>query len=527
LAIAPSWAQAAHARDADDIDAIFARYAGDKVPGCVVGVARDGATIVERAYGMADIEKGVPAHPDGIYEAGSISKQFTAAAVMLLVRDGRLSLTDDIRKYLPEMPDYGTPITIEQLIHHISGLRDWGSIVAMEGWPRNSRNMNNNDVLAIASRQRHLNYAPGAHYSYSNTNFNLAAIIVARVSGKSFADFTGERIFAPLGMTSTRWRERYREVVPGRATAYAREADGYVIDQPIEDAHGNGGLLTTVKDLLTWNAALDAGRLGSDFREAMERVGNLSDGTRIGYAAGLRIADFRGIREVAHWGATGGYRAWLARYPSQRLSVAMLCNASDANPVETGRRIGQLFLSGLKPTPDYMPTGRLPDGLYVDDISGSPVRIATDPDGRLVADGAKLTPAGPGRWTMLGPDIGSEVNYVFARDGSLMVEANSERIRYRLVVPVTSVDPTPYAGRYCGVDNPFCLIVKRTTAGGLSIATTGRAGLAPQPLRPVLADTFETASHDVIRFLRDRSGGIGALNYGDSRTFAVTFTRSE
>ncbi len=510
----------AAAQGVGGLDAVFARYTGEAVPGCAVGVAKDGATIVERAYGMADIEDGTRARPQSIYEAGSVSKQFTAAAIILLARDGKLSLDDDIRKYLPEMPDYGAPVTIRQMIQHTSGLRDWGSISAMEGWPRNSRNANNNDALAIAERQRGLNYAPGSHYSYSNTNFNLAAIIVARVSGKSFAAFTDERIFDPLGMTDTQWRERYRTIVPGRAEAYAREGDNYVIDQPIEDAHGNGGLLTTVKDLLAWNAALDDDRLGAGFRQAMEQVGILSDGTPIVYASGLRVTKYRGVAEVAHSGATGGYRAWLARYPSQRLSIALLCNAGDANPVGIGHEVAELFLSGLTPKPRFTPSGKLPVGLYVSTVTGAPVRITAGPDKSLKADGTVLTPVSAGRWTHSGLD------FVFSRSGDLVVESNGEQLGYRRVDPVETADPAPYVGRYCGTDNPFCMIVSRTEQG-LAIATSARPSLIARPLTPVFADGFVSVPDVTVRFTRDASGRVQGLTYGDSRAFSVEFVRSE
>lgn len=506
------------ARASDSIDAIFARYSRETVPGCAVSAEKDGKTVLERAYGMANIEDRVRAQPGSIYEAGSVSKQFTAAAIVLLARDGKLVLSDDIRKYLPEMPDYGTPITIEHLIQHTSGLRDWGSIGAMEGWPRNSRSANNDDVLATAMRQKGLNYEPGTHYSYSNTNFNLAAIIVARVSGQSFAAFTKARIFDPLGMTSTQWRERYRTLVPGRATAYAREGDAYVIDQPIEDAHGNGGLLTTVKDLLAWNAALDTDRLGAGFRTAMERVGVLTDGTRIVYASGLRVTKHRGVREVAHSGATGGYRAWLARYPAQHLSIALLCNAGDVDSVAIGQSVAEHYLSDLTPVPVHKPSGKLPEGLYVSEVTGAPITIAARADRTLWVDDTALDPVGPGRWSLSGTD------FVFGRDNDLVVEANGEKLRYRRAEPIETVDPAPFVGEYCGDDNPFCMVVRRTTEGGLAIATTGRPGLAAQPLKPVSTDLF-TSKYATIRFVRDASGKVSGLTYGDSRAWAVEFTR--
>ena len=237
----------------DRVDRIFSRFHRDNGPGCAVAASLDGATALSAAYGMADLEHDVPLRPDSIFEAGSVSKQFTAAAVLLLAQQGKLSLDDAVRKYIPELPDYGAPLTIRHLLNHTSGLRDWGSVEAIAGWPRTTRAYTHAHVLDILSRQRALNYPPGAEYSYSNSGYNLAAILVERVAGKPFAEFTREAIFTPLGMSSTSWRDDFRRIVKGRAIAYSE--NGGVMRQlmPFEDVHGNGGLLTTVGDLLKWN----------------------------------------------------------------------------------------------------------------------------------------------------------------------------------------------------------------------------------------------------------------------------------
>lgn len=509
-----------HAQQVDAIGKILSRPTSDPAPGCAVGVSKNGTVIARQATGMADIEHGIPATPQSIYEAGSVSKQFTAAALLLLARDGKLKLSDDIRTYLPELQDYGAPVTIRHMIQHTSGLRDWGAVAAMEGWPRNSRNANNQDVLAIAARQAKLNFAPGSHYSYSNSNYNLAAILVSRVSGESLADFTRKRIFEPLGMGTTHWRDSYQRLVPGRATAYAREGGAYVIDQPIEDAYGNGGLLSTVKDLLIWNDALQADSLGAGFRDEMEQVGVLTDGTRITYASGLMVSTYRGVREVAHSGSTGGYRAWLARYPTQGLSIALLCNGADSNPITIGRSIADLHLSDLKPLPAYKPSGPAPSGLFLSTASGLPLRIKADADGRLSINNSPLTPVAKGRWRL------QDTDYLFGKDGNLIVETNGEKLPYRRVEQVETTDPALYVGRYCGTDNPFCMLITKAADGGLAIATTGRPGFAAQPLKPAAADLF-TSGAGTVRFLRAGSGRVNALHLGDSRAWAVEFVRVE
>src|SRR5688500_10291675 len=202
---------------------------------------------------MADLEHDAPNKSDMIFEAGSVSKQFTAAAVLLLAAEGKLSLDDPARKYVPELPDYGVPLTIRHMLTHTSGLRDWGELAAIAGWPRTTRAHTHAHALDIISRQKALNFPPGTEYSYSNSGYNLAAMIVARLSGKSFADFSRERIFEPLGMTRTSWRDDHTRIVKHRAIAYAQTGDRFRINMPFEDVHGNGGLLTTVGDLLKWN----------------------------------------------------------------------------------------------------------------------------------------------------------------------------------------------------------------------------------------------------------------------------------
>jgi CubicO group peptidase (beta-lactamase class C family) len=329
---------------ASAVDAVFARWTAT-TPGCAVGVGVGGKPVLERAYGMADLERGVPNTPDTIFEAGSVSKQFTAAAVLLLAREGKLSIDDAVRKYVPELPEYGVPLTIRHMLTHTSGLRDWGSIEAIAGWPRGTRAYTHAHVLEIVSRQKALNFTPGSKWSYSNTGYNLAAVIVSRASGQSFADFTRDRIFKPLGMTRTSWRDDYTRIVPHRAIAYASRPDGYHEDMPFENVHGNGGLLTTVGDLLRWNENFVTPAVGDAAFLAEEQTpGRFTDGRAHDYAFGLYVGEYRGVREVSHSGATAGYRAFLTRYPAQHVSVAVLCNAGNANPTQYTHAIADAYL---------------------------------------------------------------------------------------------------------------------------------------------------------------------------------------
>jgi CubicO group peptidase (beta-lactamase class C family) len=497
------------------LDSVFARWSGTNSPGCTVSVVHRGGTVVERSYGMADLDLAVPARTDSVYEAGSTSKQFTAAAIILLARAGRLGLDDDIRKYLPEMPNYAPRITIRHLLHHVSGLRDWGGAAAVEGWPRDSRTVTNADVLGIAARQRALNFAPGSHYLYSNTNFNLLAIIVQRVSGQTLASFTRAQMFIPLGMTETRWRDDHTAIVPRRAHAYVRESNGYVIAQPIEDAYGNGGLLTTVRDLQIWNAALDSDRLGPGFTAAMEDQINLTGGGKLAYAAGLFKLTHNGMAEIGHSGATGGYRAWLGRYPSHRLSVALLCNAGEADPVALARSVADIFLPPYRAAVYSQPQVRRPEGVYVNSVSNYPTWFG-NVNGRLSIGGQVLEAIGPGQWR-----IGTGI-YVFDAGQQLTLETQEgDRIAYRKAKWGPPAPAVTYTGRYCSIDNGGCWRV--TSSGSSAFIIPARS---PEiRLDPAYGDVFTMANGGMIRFVRNGAGQISGLNYSDPRDYEMRFMR--
>ncbi len=329
-----------------DVDRVFAKWTAS-TPGCAVGVAVGGTPVLAKAYGMADLEHDVPNTAETIFEAGSVAKQFTAMAVLLLAKDGKLSLDDPVRKHIPEVPDYGVPLTIRHMLTHTSGLRDWGSVAGIAGWPRTTREYTHAHVLEIVSRQKALNFPPGTQWSYSNTGFNLAAIIVSRVSGMPFAEFSKQRLFAPLGMTRTSWRDDHTRVVKGRAIAYSEGRDEYHIEMPFENVHGNGGLLTTVGDLLKWNENYVTPVVGDAALLAeQQKVGRYNDGRDLDYALGLYVRDHRGVKNVYHSGSTAAYRAHLNRFPAAHTSVAVLCNVSSGDATRSANVVSDLYLAG-------------------------------------------------------------------------------------------------------------------------------------------------------------------------------------
>jgi len=302
-------------------------------PGCAVGVSLSGQSVFEKAFGLAEMEHGVPNTPQTIFESGSVAKQFTAAALVLLQQDGKLNLDDPVRKYITELPDYGKPLTIRHLLNHTAGLRDWGSVMQLTGVGRGNRVVTQDIALDVISHQKALDFTPGAEYSYSNSGYNLAAIIVERVSKQKFAAFTEERLFKPLGMTKSSQRDDYQRIVPGRAQAYSRQGPTapWILNMPFMNVYGNGGMLTTVGDWLKWNAMLDSRSMGAPLVQALETQGVLNDGRKIPYALGLVVDKYNGMRDVSHGGSTAGYQTFLARYPDQKVSVAVLCNGTSPN----------------------------------------------------------------------------------------------------------------------------------------------------------------------------------------------------
>jgi CubicO group peptidase (beta-lactamase class C family) len=297
------------------IDKIFERWDRPGSAGCAVGVAHDGAVAYSRGYGMANLEYGVRIRPDTIFESGSVAKQFTAASIVLLALDGKLSLDDPVRKYVPELSDFGTPILIRHFLSHTSGLRSQWPMLTLEGRPPGRAVHTIDEILELVNGYKELNFEPGDEYLYNNTGFTLLSVIVQRVSGKPFDEFCQERLFKPLGMTRTHWRTDFTEIVEDRATAYRLLPNGqFRTNASFTNVVGNGGLLSTVDDFLIWNENLDNPRVGGRAMvEQLETRARLNDGFVIEYARGLNVTDYRGVREISHGGSTAGYQTFLAQ----------------------------------------------------------------------------------------------------------------------------------------------------------------------------------------------------------------------
>ncbi len=510
------------------IDRLFAKWDRPDAPGVAVAIARDGEVVFSRGYGRANLEHDIALTADTVTESGSVAKQFTAAAVVLLAERGRLSLDDAIRKYLPEMPSaLADGITVRMLLNHTSGLRDIHGLFDLIGRPSYSGSHDNAEVVRVMSRQRDLNFAPGTEYSYCNAAYILAAVIVERVSKQSFGAFSTEHVFRPRGMTQTRWRDDFTAVVPGRATGYSpRAGGGYAIDTPYSNLVGNGGLLTTAGDLLKWNARLDSatGEWGRVVA-ALQTPAKLRDGRELDYGLGLTITEAGGAKEISHGGSTSGYKTFLARFPERRVSFALLGNAGDFNPSPAAQALMRLLLDLPAPTvpkrieiseADLAAFAGMYHAAQTDDLLRLTVR-----GGKLLAGSGEWVPIGPGRFT----SSGGRATFSFTAETPrrLRIVERNATVDY---TAVTAAKPTGsqlavYAGTYRSdeLDVSHVLTVK---ADRLSVGRWPGPEFAAEP---TFADGFMFGRGWHATFTRDAAGTITGYELTNGRCRRVRFSR--
>ena len=496
-------------------------------PGIQLAVSRGGELIYSRARGMSNLEYEIPLTTTSNIEAGSVSKQFTAAAVLLLEQQGKLSLEDDIRKYVPEIPDYGTVIRIRHLINHTSGLKDWGSVASLSGWPRSTRAYDNEDALIIICRQQSLNNIPGDEFIYSNSNYNLMAIIVGRVSGKSLAEFTKEYIFIPAGMTHTSWRDDYQRIVKDRATAYNTTGSKYATLMPNENAYGNGGLLTTAEDLLIWNRYYLSGKLGNPSLKSKQLATYpLNNGKPNEYAAGLFLDNSSGWQVIQHSGATAGYRANLAYYTQLDLSIGWLSNNAGVHMTGIPEKINQLLIPDwdskkqnlvLQPDTSVAISLFYPfAGSYSHTASGEGLLLSVK-ENKIYSNnnGGELLPLNDSTL------IVGRGRLIFRNTrplSVLMLTAGGDTLLYELAEPVPA-DLSEYVGTYFSKEADGSLYIEKGSDALLIDPGRGMKDI----LAPLYKDRF-SAGDMQLTFGRDEKGKITHLYVSISRARNVTYT---
>lgn len=521
---------------AKQVDKVFAKWDRSDSPGCALGIYRGGQIIYKHGYGMEDLNEDVHITPGTVFHVASMSKQFTAASIILLAQQGKLSLDDDVRKYVPELPDFGQKITIRNLVHHTSGLRDQWNLLELAGWRYSKDLITNDDVMSVMTRQKELNFKPGERHVYCNTGYTLMGLIVKRVSGLSLREFTTKNIFEPLGMTHTHFRDDHAEIIKHDAVGYEQEpGKPFEISITNFDTVGATSLHTTVEDLQKWDENFYHPKVGGDaFVQQMLERGKLNNGEQLDYAFGLVVGKYKGLPTVGHGGADAGYRSDMTRFPEQQFSAAVLCNSAETNPSSLVNQVADIVLakeikaaeaatpakevaksaaapSTVALTPDQMAAFT---GLYWNREDDAFVRIILK-DGKLQGDvggfdALVLKPFAESRFHIADKPWGDQVELHFVAPSGEKPRRMEQSFGggkptvFETVEASTpsSAQLTEYAGAYVSEEiDP----VYRIAQDGDKL-TLVRLKHEPDKLQPAVRDVF-TGQIGTVRFTRDPASG--------------------
>ena len=526
-------------------DSVFAAFDRTDSPGCSLGVYQDGKTVYARGYGMANLEFGIANTSRTVFEIGSISKQFTAMSILLLQEDGKLSVDDPVRKYIPELPAYADHITLRRLLSHTSGIRDHFGLQEIEGVTFDGV-QDTVDYLRLITKQEEPNFEPGTQYLYSNSGFVLLAQIVYRVTGEPIAKFAAERIFGPLGMHDTRFQEDHTQIIPNRATAYMPRDGGYAIRMSMFDQMaGAAGIHTTVEDFGRWLRNYDEGTVGgmSAIREMTTPSKLKNDslamtGPTTAYGMGLDVGTYRGLPIISHTGSWGGYRSAFIRFPQQGVAVATFCNYTASGPDSLAKKVAAIYLghemvadqdSAFRVGLAGAARGEASESLA--SLVGVWRNVARGEVRRtvLVGDTLSFAPATPrGRRMPLVPlggmrfRQGTTTLVDFTGDSLLVRSGPGSPVAYTRVAPatLTPAQLSEYAGTYYSpeVDVTWTLSIK----DGALVAT--RAGREFGTLLPTYRDGFVEGS-TVLDFTRDAKGRLSGFRLEAGRVRHLKFVK--
>lgn len=522
------------------VHSIFAEIDKTDVPGCAVGVYHDSGSVFTHGYGSANLELDASITPDSLFNIASVTKQFTAAALTLLEQQGKLSFDDNIRKYLPEMPDYGSPITIDHLVHHTSGLRTYDELHFMAGYTPPDYISMQKSYRAIR-RQKALNFTPGERHEYSNTGYLLTALIIEKVSGQPFTEFMQENLFAPLGMTHSQFADDHRKVMKNRASAYEPDENGvFMAGISNWEAVGSSGLFTSINDLMKWEQQLHSPKLGGEsFTALLLQEGQLNNGQRVPYARGLHKSEHHGKPAVMHGGYWAGYKSEIVRLPQEKLSVAVLCNNTYADPTGYAFRVIDVMLD-IAPPPSEGPASEAKQPVSVKVppevfdrytgnyafMPGQVLTVSRQGDKYLLANngGAELPLIAQSQTQFLFPMFGATLNFV-AEENSPHIkwswsDGNSMDLPKLVKASLTDAQLQSLAGTYESKDLgiSYTLIAKN----GNLIAQSGFSDpitLMPTDEKTFVGDDFKLLN---VTFATDENG-IETLSVGAGRTNGFVF----
>lgn len=520
------------------VDALFTQWNRSDSPGCVALVIKNGRTVHSRGYGMADLEHRVPLTAASVLNVGSLAKQFTATAAALLDREGRLSLDDDVRRHVPELPQYSRPITIRDLIHHTSGLRDYYFLLRLKE-PRLQHVLGNDDVLSLLGRQEGLNSSPGDEFLYTNSGYVALSTVIERAAGQPMTSYVEQAIFRPLGMTSARFVDEAGLLIPHRAEGYRRTAAGSVLRSPVTHGRvGDAGLWMTIGDLAKWIANFELPKAGDGaFIERITTPATLRDGSPTGYAFGLVVDHALGEQRIRHSGETAGYRADLLMLPPRRLAVAVLCNVADARPSVAADRIAELF--GVRRTTNASLALRTAETTNYGEVSDLPgvyfdrqreiVRRVELRDGKLFfgsthGSARMLVPVGEQAFMI--KDTNEETTVRFIRDGNdpalEITSISAPRSLFHRVPTADDHSKTEHAGSFWSaeIEERYEILL---IDGQMHLRRTGRSDVV---LEPAFLDAYHAPGVGLIRFSREADEVSGFL-ISTPRARRVRFSRED
>jgi len=546
-AVAPAYAGDDDAALAKKVDEIFAQWDKPDSPGCALGIIKDGQFIYKRGYGIANLDYSVPISPTTSFYIASTSKQFTAMSIALLASQGKISLDDDIRKYVPEIPQYQSPITIRHLVHHTSGLRDYLELTSLAGGYFEDVKTDG-DFIEFIARQKNLNFKPGEKYLYSNSGYFLLSQIVKRASGKSLRAFADENIFKPLGMANTRFHDDRTEIIKNRAAGYVpRKGGGFSVVITNFDGVGDGGLFTTIDDLLLWDQNFYNNKLagGADLIESLYKPGTLNNGEKTDYAFALIPGDFKGLKMISHGGSFNGFRAEMVRFPAQKFSVACICNLGSINATGLATRVADIFLEKQLKQPAKidgkgaasestflkLSERELADasGLYFNPITETYRRV-TKKEGKLFVRSAnntsELKALSATRFLVANTPSRIEVSFTPTQPGKAknmhvaVDEGKPQVFESRTPAAYTPKELSKFAGTFHSeeLNAKYVFTIKENK---LNV----KVGATETPLEELLIDVFASPQGQIIKFRRDRQNRIAGFTLSSFRVKELIFNK--
>jgi CubicO group peptidase (beta-lactamase class C family) len=543
LLVSPLWAEQP-ANPA--VDAIFADYDRPDTPGCALGVIQDGEFVYHRGYGVANLEYDIPIDSNTIFRTGSVGKQFTAANIALLAESGVISLDDPLRKYFPEFPTWANDITIAQLVYHTSGIRDYLQLAYLAGKGADQDYYTDEWVIDMLARQQETNFPPGSQHLYSNSGYLLLAHLVKRASGQSLREYAQENMFNPLDMTQSHFHDDHTEIVPRRASGYAPIEGGFHISMTTLDMVGDGGVFTSIDELLNWDRNFynnQLGKGGPELIEILTTPGKLNDGNELDYAFGLGVEDYRGQKLISHGGSFVGFRAEMMRFPELGFGTMVLCNRADAVPEQMARRVADVMLADqLAPKADDVEL--LPQrGFtlkaeqlqpYAGDFWEAEEAFAAETqviDGKLWAVHSptrknEMVPLSPDRFQMIG--IPAQVLIEFDMEGDRIVEmrrfinGNARGVFEPFErLALTAEQLSAYAGEFY---SPELQIVYSLNANDgklwFDLDDEGQ-----QELTAMFGETFENPDYGAFTFEKHPDGKITGFKLQSGRVRNLAFVR--